>query len=320
MKRTYRIMLFTAVVGFTASTVVAQMDKLLIDPVCFLIIFAVYGLSFCLSLSKIVSISNKIVCIVLVILLLAVSPLTLYVIGFSLDPAFFFSVFLGKYMSFGSTLTILITQYATNRWAQTHNLKTDRGSYTDSCQNCGSHLMYDQPFCSKCYKLSHKIQETLDRYPAKKYLDFVVETDGDRSYCPHCKEYYSHRGEYPSFIDTPLHCCKSCKNYFIDRSFCEWPLISPWKKFVVCFGSFFCIFAVFCTFAAAYQMRSLPLAVGLLIVLFFLRVIWLHLTIKDNISASIRRVKANPDYPQLLADMGYSVMDKKYNKNKREEQ
>ena len=328
MRKTYQTVLFTAIVGFTASTVIALIYDSIFE-LMFLPLVTTYVACFFTAVATVWS-SNR-YCpeeLGATLLIVAISPFTLGFIVSKINPDFFFFFsFFGKYMCFGATISLLIAQFTLIILRKKDRLLPPP-QYPDVCRNCGEGLPPGEAFCPNCYTLSHKVKETFIDFPSKKYLDYIPDTNGRYRYCPHCDADYRHPASVPFYINfplgSPIQYCKKCGHYLLDSTFYEWSVISPVRKLAVCFClSPYSFLALLNAVFMGLQMHSWLVFLFILVMAVILKLIWLKIALPDQISDSFQRLKRNPEYPQLLRYMGYgNMMDSKYIallKTKREE-
>ena len=185
---------------------------------------------------------------------------------------------------------------------------------TTPCPNCGEPLSADVIFCEHCFTLNPMVREFLERNP-KPYPKDYMTVD---STCPYCSKRQRNRviDEFlTKNICTPIHRCKKCGGYFVQTKGLEWSVApssfrsKKWLLTDLLIKNEYNIIEIFvdtpliCAVAAfLYLLLNFP--IGFL---------WLHFTLPKAIRKSNLRLEQNPDYPQILASMGYGgYMDEKY--------
>lgn len=246
--------------------------------------------------------------------LLLISPPLLHATFSLISPILKHSYFLEAYFPLGITLSYLFHELLWKRHFAQRKPDTPHPEITVECHHCKSHFSVEKAFCPNCQTISPKVLETYNKYPKKHYLDFTEDiVNRDYVRCPHCK--LRKRGSSswsPRKITTPLCLCKGCYEFYTDRGCYEWSVISSFRKilfFII--GDMWPIYFIFGLFTC-YSIigQSLLLSIGIFIVLIFTRILWFKLIVSFDIRESEARLKANPNYPLLLANMGYEILDK----------
>lgn len=315
MRKTHRIILFTVIVGVLTELILLLMHdqvdhyfwSFLVDLLCVLCGFKV--------LLAILSTSTTFIGIILQsILLLVLSPWSLRFL-----PGIFGSIsityehyvlyapisFIGIALVFGSIFS--------HREKQLE--KTAAETQDNFCKQCGQNISSTEAFCPHCHKLSHKVYETLERYPRKHYLDFTPDIREGSAFCPHCGDHKGIASAPFCYLKTPIQACKNCRQFYLEPCCYEWAVVSPAKRIhLYCSSVSFqlCVLCiVFYLVGALIYQQNIPFTLTLLCSAFLLRFIWIKVVCAEDLQASEQRLEQNPDYLQTLADMGYySQMDK----------
>lgn len=225
---------------------------------------------------------------------------------------------------FSVSILFLLAYGLTKKSIRTTHTNTRRSTSDLHCHCCGDSMLESDIFCQSCQKITPKVQEMLKRNIDKK-PDYYRDIDnGYKMRCPHCRALYrSSKALFPpERYGSSIKYCGSCHNYFLDDMYTEWSVSSHYIKFIEFFPlGFLIIFISFIFFiigSIAYGdwLMAREFTV-LLIVILSIRsayVLVQHKIINKKIfHNSNMRLKQNPDYPQILADMGYGrYMNKKY--------
>ena len=174
------------------------------------------------------------------------------------------------------------------------------------CTHCGAPMDEADIFCKQCYKISPRVKLMLDLYPERHRLHYVADAWNDRYICPHCKTRGIFASKKRSF--TPIVLCPRCKEYFLSgfkreiyllrRSLRIYPLI---QGSVI--GYFLWMFSL--------ALLSHPLldtyfwlTIPLLPIALIGSVAHNYRTYRRRKAQSERRFAQNPEYLQMLYDMG----------------
>ena len=221
--------------------------------------------------------------------------------------------------------SIIASQEKKNEQSATES--PDTIGYDDQCQYCGQGMFSTEAFCPHCYRISHRVYKTIEKYPQKHHLDFTLDFKDRFTYCPHCGSSTRSNHSSPTHLTTPIQSCRKCNDFYVDYSCYEWSVISPIRKIGFYFrgGNFgpgFLILLVWCFYCITFG-QDIPFLFVIILSTIILRIIWMKVISFEDMQESQTRLKNNPEYPQILADMGYiDLMDPKYIallKTKREE-
>ena len=179
-------------------------------------------------------------------------------------------------------------------------------------------MRLDAVFCSKCWTMTPNVGNMLAQNPNKRALDYLPVNHYKGSCCPHCGNVY-YRSFYEknggAYLRTPIKCCTSCYQYFLTPQDIEWSVASPEKKKRKYAAwqseSAFLVWDLAYTFLPE-SLSAVPVGLYSLVnaaVCTFLR----KNQKQERITESQLRLERNPEYPLILAKMGYiEVMDQKY--------
>ena len=160
----------------------------------------------------------------------------------------------------------------------------------------------------------------LNRNPNRHPNDYQI-CSASRSYrCPHCGGFIKSNffeKIHGVKIDTPIKRCRKCQNYYLDIYNNEWCVSSTkYKK-----DNYFAPWLLFLVEIYLFELASDLFSVTWALILCFIYLL-LHIPIRFVLSEfasnrakekSAERLAKNPEYPQILADMGYgSKMDETY--------
>ena len=188
------------------------------------------------------------------------------------------------------------------------------------CNYCGSHMRPEDVFCKNCQTITPKVREMLARYPNKMPDEYYPHSGHKGLLCPHCRSKYLPNlatVTYGSHLGSPIRCCTKCKNYILDLQYVEWSIANNKFRKRCCstLSIFLCsTLLVFVSMAFYFSMLvALMAAIVYIAMYIILSIIWHKIANIEIIESSYLRLKRNPDYPQILADMGYGpAMDEKY--------
>lgn len=192
------------------------------------------------------------------------------------------------------------------------------------CTGCGRQLSETEVFCEECQTISSAVTQTLADNPNKSCDDFVrrVHQYHGEYYtdCPHCGITYEDKAAQFSLpIYSPIVICENCHLAYLRPEKDEWSVVSLTEKLISLLlrndrWMIVCLFICIIIFTMCQNFeRSFAIGLwGIPIAAFFFYVAHLFLDQK-KIQLSKKRLEQNPDYPQILADMGYGkYMSKKY--------
>ena len=255
-------------------------------------------------------------CMFMAILVLLTPPLWRWIFSFK-DPYFFDLGFGQKYKCFLPVVNLMMITYL-----KAQELTPDPPQSGHPCSRCGTHIRSHETFCPNCYTISPAVYETLERFPQKHHLDFVANPIKTGHNCPHCEHKVNGNHRRVTTVGIPIKCCSKCKCHYIDNHCLEWipanyamkawiyissNILTPLIIHIALFGPY-CIFPIV-------SKESTNIA---WIVSAIATIPALYLDYKITKSKSIRRLKANPEYPQLLKFMGYGhLADQYYNADKK---
>lgn len=192
------------------------------------------------------------------------------------------------------------------------------------CHHCGSPMLESDIFCENCWKITPNVNKTLSSHPNRK-REFYSDLGNEfKLRCPHCNSFYRYakRLYASNTLGSPIKYCTHCHNYFLDYAYTEWS-VTP---FSVKFLDFFSIWHLLVYLAIFLLIVSCALEGDWFIVpdltILLLALICIHsafvlvrckLTDKKSFHESTMRLEQNPEYPQILIDMGYgNMMSKEY--------
>ena len=244
------------------------------------------------------------------ILVLLTPPLWRWIISFK-DPYFFDLGFGQKYKCFTLIVNLLIITYVKAQGLSPESLR-----FKITCSQCGTNMDDFDIFCPKCHTISPAVYETLKRFPQKHHLDFAAEHTKVGHDCPHCGHEVDTNWRRSIAVGSPINRCPKCKNHYVDNHRVEWALASrPMKMRVYLATLIFTpliihisLFGLFCFFPIVSELTT-----NIAWVISAIATIpALYLNYKGPKDRSLRRLDANPDYPQLLKFMGYQYLSDQY--------
>ena len=244
------------------------------------------------------------------ILILLTPPLWRWIISFK-DPYFFDLGFGQKYKCFTLIVNLLIITYVKAQGLSPESLR-----FKITCGQCGTNMDDFDIFCPKCHTISPAVCETLKRFPQKHHLDFAAEHTKVGHDCPHCGHKVDTNWRRSIAVGSPINHCPKCKNHYVDNHCVEWALASrPMKMRVYLATLIFTpliihisLFGLFCIFPIVSE-RTTNIA---WVISAIATIPALYLNYKVPKDRSLRRLDANPDYPQLLRFMGYQHLADQY--------
>ena len=324
MKRTAQIMLYTIVVGvlvflFLQYLIHADPEMSTIDDGFVLYIIATViaiALSFGLE-----GIKPKIVTLLLLVVASLPSlPFTIAFFGaydlferYNIPEVYTFAQ---SYTSCIAYLLILEFQYG-RTLHQSRNANPSprtRKKATSVCHSCGAAMLPEDVFCAHCQTMVPNVQQMLDKYPQKKPEDYLVQTKSKQR-CPHCNGVYSKRvgGTGGLNLHTPIICCRHCREYFLDELYNEWSVAGRRYRMIKIFFEPLGVSSIL-YFGGWLIAVSKWYFIGLFLALYIIAcLIWYNIATTAAIQESQLRLERNPEYPLILAKMGYiEVMDQKY--------
>jgi len=190
---------------------------------------------------------------------------------------------------------------------------------TAFCVHCYAPMMEEDVFCTNCWRITPKVQEMLNRFPTKKPNDYYRLHNGKRHACPHCKYVYRISLYNPMRIryGCPLKYCPKCHNYFTDVTDNEWSvycLPSKASKFFLLLLWIFVVCSIIEIYISLVSWQEILLYIFKYTIIHIIFCIIWHFTVrKKAVKESKLRLERNPEYPQILIDMGYGfMMEKKY--------
>lgn len=317
MTKSHRKMLFTAIVGTTLQIIwlflFPQMSKT--DYFSYYTTTLNYGMLLPIMVQVVSVKFNLFTSILSILLAIVFSPLVWFFIGFQFQIPFLYENLYFKYTPFGLTSTFLSCQLIEAFYNQKRTNTVP--SPTTLCLHCGIPVSSKQLFCSNCHTMSPKIKDVFIKFPKKHHLkhhlDFAERKNKGYRHCPHCDEITIRTyGIFPS-MGIPVRICGNCQNIYLSDLYCEWSMATITDKIIMCiFDGPHLILYVLLLFQMLEQ--TLPISIGLisLAVIVFLRVVWFFTISIFDIRESEARLKANPEYPKILVDMGYQILDKRY--------
>ena len=188
-------------------------------------------------------------------------------------------------------------------------------SLTTLCPRCGEALSADVIFCEHCFTMNPMVRDFLENNPKQHPKDYLTVD----STCPLCGK-KQHRRVIDEYLliklRTPIRRCKKCGGYFTQVNGLEWCVAPKESKRK---SRLLTELLIRNELNILEAMIDTPLAYGVTALLYLLLhypigFLWLSFTLPKAIRDSDLRLAHNPDYPQILANMGYSsYMDEKYN-------
>jgi hypothetical protein len=207
-------------------------------------------------------------------------------------------------------ISIIIEKRRTNK---------QRNQSSIRCRHCGEPMLESDVFCENCWKITPMVQDMLNNHPDRK-PDFYSNLSYKGNYhCPHCKSFYTRSRRYYHGLkqNIPITYCTNCHQYFLVPWHYELSVASPSVKledfiFFQPWHSFF--YAPFIVFLIVNDCSFILLDIGVFFLAYCsLRLIWHRTAKRKTIRNSYIRLEQNPEYPQILVDMGFvHMMDKKY--------
>ena len=174
-----------------------------------------------------------------------------------------------------------------------------------NCPTCGKVITPDEIFCNKCSTLNPSIAQ----YLAHASLQHPNDYTSNQFKCPHCgkKAHPFSMRLIPPQLYSPIHYCSVCNSYYLVLFFDEWSVLHPSQKkmgrlllnrllkneliihdLLEDFPPLWALTAV------VYPLLHFPISF-----------LWNRYMLKKHIPSSQQRLAVNPNYPQILADMGY---------------
>lgn len=248
--------------------------------------------------------------------LILTSPPLLYVILNLVFPVLKYSYFLQAIFPLGITLSYLFHELIWKRRLSQPQMDVAHSEADMECHHCKTYFSAAKAFCPNCQTISPKVLETYNKYPQKHCLDFTEDViDMEYVRCPHCKARKRGSSSWsPRQINSPFFRCGECNDFYTIRGCYEWSVISKFRKIQFCLiGDMWPIYFIFGLYICySIGKQSLSFAVVVFITLISIRILWIKLIVSFDIRESEARLNANPGYPQLLANMGYEILDDKY--------
>lgn len=188
------------------------------------------------------------------------------------------------------------------------------------CKHCGSPMCPEDVFCFNCWTITPKVKKMLSNSPGKYPYQYRTYQRKRKFLCPHCNSFYAHhqvKDGTGKLIGFPIVFCKNCKNYFIDDELLEYSVAHAKYKNNRFLFFFLLVLTPIYIFLGFSQFFSVPLSLVLtavyIAVYILCYIVWNKIVTKELIEESRLRLERNPDYPQILIDMGYgNLMDEKY--------
>lgn len=306
-------MLFTVIIG-TALQIIwlilfPQMSKT--DFFSYYTTILNYGMLLPIMV-QVVSVNfNLFTSILSILLAIVFSPLVWFFIGFQFQIPFLYENLYFKYTPFGLTSTLLSCHLIEAFYNQKRTNTVT--APTTLCPHCSTPVSSKQLFCNNCHTMSHKIKDVFIKFPKNHHLDFVERKNNGYRHCPHCNEITIRTfGIFPS-MGIPIRICGNCQNIYLSNLYCEWSMTTITNKIIMCiFDGPHLILYVLLLFQMLEQTLPISICIISLSIIVFLRVLWFFIITIDTIRESEARLKANPEYPQILADMGYEHFSPKY--------
>ena len=178
------------------------------------------------------------------------------------------------------------------------------------CTGCGRKLDETEAFCRECHTISPVVSKTFIDNPTKSGDAFVrtIHSYHGESYtdCPHCGNTYEETiASFSPQIESPIHICEKCHQAYIRPYKYEWSVISlKSKAFAIFFSTkrwYAFLLAIWGIMLVTFEesLWGIPLGALLLAIV--------HLIFdRKAVRLSQKRLEQNPDYPQILVDMGYT--------------
>ena len=177
------------------------------------------------------------------------------------------------------------------------------------CGHCGAPMTDRDVFCKSCQSITPRVQECLDRHLYMSPEKFRGRYGDNKLICPHCESENEYSNGLP--LGSPILCCSECHEYFLVPDYVEWSVAKPAQKVKAFFNNWISFVFIYLFFNGVFFFSwGSFAATACFLVLFSL--IW-HFTFrKKKLDASRQRLKHNPDYLQILSEMGYYYkIDKK---------
>lgn len=250
-------------------------------------------------------IDSKAFFIIVIVSNLALNSLILYFFCLFFTSLLLNSDFLLFYAPVGNTLLLLFDSFVLLHCEKTHEKKRLHVKFSVHCQCCGKGINILTAYCPYCYTISHKLNDTLAAFPNKHHLDFTETIYKQGKYCPHCGKPKGDRTWFNVSLVAPIRICSKCHHFYLDNSCIEWVFASLPRKCLVIstylLAPCFLLLPIHSTLSdiPSTYLRLIVICIALLSYILVIRVLF------KDITASQRRLEANPDYPQILKFMGY---------------
>jgi len=189
-----------------------------------------------------------------------------------------------------------------NRTPQVKKRLEDYEKTSHICPVCGYELTTPTVFCPKCNTITPRVRDMLNSYPDKHPTEYIAHYSDDGYTCPLChqNEIYIEK----VYLKIPIICCTKCHGYFLNPNITEPYITDRPSLFSTIKNSLFTIillgFWTWCIFEPPIDLLIILMCAAVPVL-----ILWNQFSSKKSISASELRFKQNPDYLQLLADMGY---------------
>ena len=243
---------------------------------------------------------------------ICLSPISWLLIGLKLNIEFLYSTLFDFYSSLGITASLLLCQLAEEAYSNSHLVNNTPCKI--QCSFCGNKLQDNQIFCNNCHHISHIIRNTFETFSHKICFDFVEVNSKHHKLCPHCNEILAPKKfSFGLYLGIPIRLCNGCQNVYLDSSVCEWFGLSILNKARLCLfdGTQLIFYVVFLSQAMNRNISS-QTGIFVCLVVTLLRIIWFFTITTLDIQESEARLQANPEYPQILVNMGYEHFKENY--------
>ena len=178
---------------------------------------------------------------------------------------------------------------------------------TTPCPICGELLSAEDIFCKHCFTMNPMVRDFLKNNPKQAPLDYLPIN----SICPLCGKKTGrtrNTSNHHPLIHSPIRYCPDCGGYYLHDGANEWCVAPQSSKSKLRLLTTLFIDIELSIF---HLLREAPLLCAAAILLHLLLhvpvgYLYLHFTLPKAVYESNLRLEQNPDYPQILASMGYA--------------